>query len=69
MVGTIAWIVNGSDVDDLTTSVVVIAGRAGGLATATLFIRGVNVEMSTYGRATQSRSVIGKNKRFVAVDR
>jgi hypothetical protein len=69
MVGTTTWIGNGSDVHDLTTSVVVIAGRAGGLATATLFIRGVNVEMLTYGRATQSRSVIGKNKRFVAVDR
>jgi hypothetical protein len=61
-----AWVmspsksVTGSDVDGSTMSVVVIV---------TWSIGGVDIEMSTYGRVTQSRSVIEKkNKRLTVVD-
>jgi hypothetical protein len=43
--------------------------QAGGRATTTSSIRGADVEMSTFGRATQSRLVIGKKiKRLAVVD-
>jgi hypothetical protein len=40
----------------------------GGHAIATSSIGGVDVEMSMYGRVTQSRTVIRKNKKLAAVD-
>jgi hypothetical protein len=56
MGGATVWIGDGSNVDGSTTSFDVIAGwRA---RSNNLVHRGVDVEMSIFGRATQSRSVI-----------
>jgi hypothetical protein len=67
MGGATTWISDDSDVDGSTTSVVIIAAWR---ARNSYFVhRGVDDEMSTYGRTTQSRSVIRKkNKRLTVVD-
>jgi hypothetical protein len=59
-----AWIDDGSDIDGSTMSIVVIA--AWRVHKSNLVHRGVDVEMSTYSRATQSRSVM--KKKNAAVD-